>query len=203
MFVQVIRGKAADRDALRRDAERWRDEVAPGADGWLGSTIGIADDGEFVASARFTDEAAARVNSERPEQGAWWAELTSHLAGEPTVHDCDGAETWPAEPSDDAGFVQVIEAHVDDPDRAMAMIRQGADEVGRSRPDVMGGLVALDPTGWMTQVVYFTSEQEARAGEAAESPGADEQMAEMMSMVSDLHYVDLRDPWLLSPVRQA
>ena len=74
MFVQVIEGRVADRDALRRQMDRWMSELRPGATGFLGSTAGVTDDGYAIAFARFESAAAAEANSERPEQGRWWAE---------------------------------------------------------------------------------------------------------------------------------
>ena len=53
MFVQVIQGNVSDAAAVRARFERWRAELAPGADGWLGSTAGVTDDGRLVVVARF------------------------------------------------------------------------------------------------------------------------------------------------------
>lgn len=199
MFAQVIRGKAADAGSMRAAMDRWQEQLREGAIGWLGTTAGVADDGDFVAVARFESAEAARANSERPEQDAWWREMVGHLDGEPTVRDCERVEIWPAEPSDDAGFVQVLEGRISDPDRALQLMRDAGEAVARARPDIVGGLIALSPDGRFTQVVYFTSEEEARKGEAAEAPELDEQMAESMSLLGDVTYVDLRQPWLTSP----
>ena len=72
MFVQVIQGKAKDAAGLRKQWERWDQELKPAAKGYLGSTAGVTADGEFIALVRFEDEAAARANSDSPEQSAWW-----------------------------------------------------------------------------------------------------------------------------------
>lgn len=48
------------------------------------------------------------------------------------------------------------------------------------------------------QAVYFTSEEEARRYER-EPAESDPEMAEVFSLMSDLRYFDLRDPWLESP----
>ena len=45
MFVQVIEGQVADREGLKRQLERWQEELRPGATGLLGSTSGVTDDG--------------------------------------------------------------------------------------------------------------------------------------------------------------
>ena len=84
MFVQVIRGRTENADEVTRLGEAWRDEVAPGADGFLGATTGVTADGEVVAIVRFADEASARRNSERPEQDAWWQEMVRLYDGGPT-----------------------------------------------------------------------------------------------------------------------
>src|SRR5579871_2168816 len=51
VFAQVITGTVKDREAFTRQSEKWRDEVRPGAVGYLGSTGGIADDGSFIIVA--------------------------------------------------------------------------------------------------------------------------------------------------------
>ena len=68
--------------------ERWISELGADAPGWLGSTAGVTADGEFVVLARFTSAEEAQRNSERPEQGAWWAEMescSSRNRGSPTT----------------------------------------------------------------------------------------------------------------------
>jgi hypothetical protein len=41
MFVQVIQGHVSDAAQVRAQLDRWVEEVAPGAVGWLGSTSGL------------------------------------------------------------------------------------------------------------------------------------------------------------------
>ncbi len=73
MFVQVINGRTSQPEALAEAFDRWKAELSPGATGWLGSTGGVTDDGTVIAVARFESEEAARANSARPEQDAWWS----------------------------------------------------------------------------------------------------------------------------------
>ena len=73
MFIQVIQGMCTDEAMLRQHMDRWREDLAPGADGWLGGTYGMTDDGQFVGVVRFESREAAARNSLRPEQGEWWA----------------------------------------------------------------------------------------------------------------------------------
>ena len=90
MFVQVIQGRVGDVGAAKAQLETWKSDLAPGATGWLGSTGGVTADGRMVALVRFDSEDAARRNSERPEQGAWWDGMAACFDGEPTFHD----STW-------------------------------------------------------------------------------------------------------------
>jgi hypothetical protein len=53
MFVQVIQGQVSDAGQARAALDRWVQELAPGATGWLGSTAGVTEDGRFIA--RSTD----------------------------------------------------------------------------------------------------------------------------------------------------
>ena len=83
VFVQVIQGQVTDAETVREAFDRWAQELAPGATGWLGSTAGVTEDGRFIALARFASEQAARANSDRPEQDRWWAETAKLFAGRP------------------------------------------------------------------------------------------------------------------------
>ena len=84
MFVQIIKGKTNDAAGFRRMLDRWNAELKPGATGFVGSTGGIAEDGTTIGIVRFSDEAAAKENADRPEQTAWFEALSKYLAGSPT-----------------------------------------------------------------------------------------------------------------------
>lgn len=200
MFVQFIEGPVADHEALRAQHERWLEELAPGADGWLGITGGVAPDGTGFIAARFASEEAARRNSDRPEQGRWWQETATCFTGEVTFRDCDEVETFLGGGSDHAGFVQVLRGRVTDPDAARTLMAAFEGALPEIRPDVLGGYIGLDPDGAFTQVVYFTSEAAAREGEQRRSP-EDEELEEQMGtlMAEEVRYLDLPDPWLASP----
>src|SRR5258708_40266369 len=87
MFVQVIRGQVSDPEQVHAALDLWSGQLAAGAPGWLGSTAGVTGDGRFVALARFESEAAARRNSDRPEQGQWGTEATRRFPGEGMFRD--------------------------------------------------------------------------------------------------------------------
>jgi hypothetical protein len=198
MFVQVIEGRAKDAEALRRQVDKWRRELAPGAQGWLGSAGGVADDGTFIGVVRFESESAARANSDRPEQGAWWEETRGYL-DDVTFRDCPTVDVFGNGGSDDAGFVQVMQGRADHDQVVAAM--SGIEELLRkTRPDVIGGIAAWPGDGTFTQVVYFTSEDDARRGEQAEVPSEDaEAMQQAVGSMQVDRYIDLRDPWFGSP----
>ena len=202
MFAQVVRAKAKDQAGLRKMWEKAEQELTPGAIGYLGATGGIADDGTMLVVARFESEDAARQNSDRPEQGAWFQELLEYLVGDVTFKDCTDVEIQGRGGSDDAGFVQVIQARATDRKRLEELDEAFVAEMSSARPDLIGGITAWHPdgTGWFTSVNYFTSESEARENEAKEMPAAIKaQFEEWMSLMEDVEYIDLHDPWMSSP----
>ena len=137
MFVQVIQGKAKDAAGLRKQWERWDQELKPAAKGYLGSTAGVTADGEFIALVRFEDEAAARANSDSPEQSAWWNETSQYLE-DLMFHDCTLVDLTDGGGSDEAGFVQVIQGKVKDVEKARELDRATQSQMNEMRPDVIG-----------------------------------------------------------------
>lgn len=199
MFVQVMEGRVTDVEGLRAQLERWRADLAPGATGYLGATAGVTGDGNVIALVRFESEEAARANSDRPEQGEWWTATSGLYDGDVTFTDCPDVDTFGAGGSDDAGFVQVIKGRADR--AALASIAAETDEIlQRTRPDVLGGVVAWPGDGTFIQTVYFTSEAEARANEKRE-PATDEEREaweRMNSLMQMDAFIDISDPWLYS-----
>ncbi|MBX7435568.1 hypothetical protein JDV09_26270, partial [Mycobacterium sp. Y57] len=137
MFIQLIQGMVSDPDGLQRCMDRWDEELKPGATGYLGTTAGTCDDGTFIALARFESQEAARRNSERPEQGAWWAEMEECFDGPVTVMDCPNVTQWMGGGSDDAGFVQIMEGHTSNAGRMREILDASADRVHEARPEIM------------------------------------------------------------------
>jgi hypothetical protein len=184
MFVQVIQGQLADVDLWRSAAQAWREQVKPHSTGFLGATSGITADGYAITMARFESEAAARANSDRPEQGAWFAQYAKAYAGEPTFHDCTDVDLLFDGGSDKAGFVQIMQGRAKD--QAAMRTGQGAneDELRRIRPDLLGGVIAWHGDGTFTQASYFTSERDARENEKAmaDSP----MMGEFMALIDGI-----------------
>jgi hypothetical protein len=201
VFVQVIQGQVADAGKARAALERWAQEVAPGAEGWLGSTAGVTEDGRFIALARFESEEAARRNSDRPEQDRWWAETSRLFSGEATFKDSSDVTFDLVGEPDEAGFVQLIQGRGSDPDRARELMATDSSEWAGFRPDILGSVAVGHEGGAYTMAIYFTSEAEAREGERKEPPPElQAQMEEMAAMsVGEPEFFDLKEPWLYSP----
>ena len=200
MFVQVIQGRVGDAGQLRARMEQWVRDLSGGAIGWLGSTAGVTADGTGIAVARFDSADAARRNSERPEQGQWWAQTATVFDGDVTFHDCSEVHLFGRGGSDDAGFVQVMQGRYTDPARAVELLQRLEQPLRELRPDVIGGELCLHGDGGFTQAVYFTSEAEARAGENTQPPPEVQAwLDEEAAMTTDLVFYDLTDPWLHSP----
>ena len=198
MFVQVITGKTKDPAGVRRQDERWRAEVLPGAKGFLGSTVGVATDGTFFAFARFADEAAAKANSTRPEQSAWWNETAKYFEGEPTFRESSDVSTLFDGGSDSARFVQVMEGSIKDRAKAEALeTSELMQQLRSARPDLLGSVRVWFAGGHFVEAAYFTSQEDARKGEtSADFSGPQKQY---MDLFGDMTFVDLPDPILTSP----
>jgi len=200
MFIQVIQGQIGDLAALRRQMDRWQQELSAGAVGWLGTTAGVVGENELIAVVRFESEEAARRNSDRPEQAQWWAEMAKSFAGEVSFRNCAEVEEFLGGGSDEAGFVQVVQGQATDVERLRRAEAELVKAMPTGRPDVIGGTMAWHGDGGFTETVYFTSEEDARRGERSEPPPQVRHLLdEWTSLASDLRYLDLREPWLISP----
>src|SRR3712207_6641855 len=128
MFAQLIQGRTSDAEAVRTAMDRWMQELQPGSIGWLGSTGGGADDGRFVAVARFESAEAAARNSARPEQSRWWEETQRLFDGEVTFADSEDVEVDLTGDPDRAGFVQVMQGRVTDRERMKELLGRMSTE---------------------------------------------------------------------------
>lgn len=203
MFVQVIQGRVGDPAKVRAALDRWAQELAPGATGWLGSTAGVTDDGQFITIARFESEEAARRNSDRPEQGEWWKGTSELFTGEVSFADNTDVDVDLNGDPDSARFVQVIQGRSSNPSRARELMLQDPEAWAAYRPDILGSLTVNRDDTSHTVVIYFSSEAEAREGERKEPPPElREQMKEMEALeVGEPAFLDLKDAWLYSPPR--
>ena len=197
MFVQVIEGRVADKDRLRQQLDRWVDELKPGAKGYLGSTGGVTDDGHVILFARFDSVESARTNSDRAEQGKWWAQTEACFDGDVTFTESEDIETFLAGGSNDAGFVQVMKTSGVGHDQAAELDSQMAAVAAEWRPDLIGGFRVWTGPDSAVGGNYFTSEADARAGEQKPPPAqfAGDQ-ATFESLMANTTFLDLHEPWL-------
>ena len=197
MFVQVIEGRCTDPAGVRKQFDRWQEEIKPGAIGYLGSTAGVTEDGTFITVARFESEEAAKKNSDRPEQGQWWSETEQYLENV-KFRNCTDVDSWATGGSDDAGFVQIMQGSVTDREKLRASDKVFEEQMPKFRPEIIGGYSAWDGSSF-TGVTYFTSEAEAREGEKKELPEElKKAFSEWQSMTKDIRFIDLKEPWLAS-----
>lgn len=200
MFVQVIQGRVTDSAGMRAHVEKWASEIGADADGWVDSTAGVADDGTSIAFVRFESEEAARRNSERPEQGEWWAKTATFYADEPTFQNCTLVDADEYGDLGSAGFVQFMQGKVSDVARAREVMANDTVDWHALRPDIVSRVWAGTDDGSWTMAIAFTSEEAAREGEQKElPPEAEAMMAELNALAEgEPTFVDLRDPWLMS-----
>jgi len=201
MFVQLIQGRTSKPEELRAAVDRWMHDLAPGATGWLGSTGGVTEDGRFIAAVRFESEETARRNSQRPEQGQWWAETERLFDGEATFRDSSDVTVDLHGDPDQTGFVQIMQGHSTDPERAKQLMAQDEDKWAALRPDMVGSVVIGHDGGAYTMVMYFTSEADAREGERREVPPELRATMDEMNKLSvgETEFFDLKQPAMRSP----
>ena len=200
MFVQTFQGSVADPAALDAAMDRWIADLKPGAAGWLGSTGGVTDDGRAIMLARFESPEAAKANSDRPEQGAWWTETEKLFDGPVTFHDSTDVTTMLGGGSDDAGFVQILQGKSSDPDTLRALEPTFEPVLRELHTALIGSMWCWYGNGEFTEAVYFTDEAAARAGEQALSqhPDGQQVMAEFQRLTGEPTFFDLRSPQLHS-----
>ena len=172
-------------------------ELRPGAPGFLGSTVGLTDSGDGIVFARFESASDAQANSERAEQGQWWAETEKCFAGDVRFTDSADVDSFLAGGSNDAGFVQVMKGRDTDRDQMHAIDDQFEAHAASFRPDLLGGFRMWTGPDSYIEVAYFTNESEARQGESMEPPAElAAQMGDFQALMANVEFIDLREPWL-------
>ncbi len=185
-------------------------ELAPGASGWLGTTAGVTDEGRFVALARFAFESedAARRNSDRPEQGQWWAETSKLFTDEPTFRDSQDVVVDVSGDPDSAGFVQVIQGRTSDPaPRPRELAGRGLPRVGLIPPRHH-----RQPGGrTRRRRLHHGVVLHLRGGGAGRGPWRKEPPPELKAQMEEMdklsigmpEFLDLKQPWLYSQRRRS
>ena len=92
-----------------------------------------------------------------------------------------------------------IQGGVRDRGRIHTLAEQSTELVSRHRPDVLGATIAIGDDGFFTETIAFTSEAAAREAERKEvPPEARQVIEEEMSLLDDVTYLDLHQPWFAS-----
>ncbi|KAA0235383.1 MAG: hypothetical protein JJLCMIEE_01743 [Acidimicrobiales bacterium] len=200
MFVQVIQGPVADADGLAGLLDEWVEKLSPGATGWLGSTAGVTEDGQGILLARFESAQDAHANSERPEQGDWWARAEACFAEAPAFRDTEDVEVAFEGGSDTAGFVQVIQGSTSQREELQELEESMEPLLKSLHPALIGSIRCWSGNGDFTEAIYFTDEATARQGEKAlgEHPDAQAGMEVFQEAMKDARYFDLKNPMLSS-----
>ena len=223
VFIQVIEGRVLDRTEIREAVDRWARDLASTAGGWLGTTAGVTANEIFFMVTVF-DSAAARRNSDRPEQHQWWTETSKLFARDMGFHDCPVTGVIKRGRCDDAGFVQIVQGRV--PDAALTSVLRASPEesggaLGPRRiavapqvvqlmlseawptllPHYLGGVAGYDPGGGiLTEAGYFTSEPAFR--EATRQPPPPDHASlwhEWQYLLAEQQDFELTEPWDYSP----
>jgi len=194
-----MEGKARDADRLQAQMDLWVRDLMPGATGYLGSTGGVTDAGDCIMIARFATEGEARRNSDRPEQGAWWAETASCFDGPVTFHESSDVSVMTHGDADQARFVQVMEGHISDREAARRLDEKADEVLAQARPDLIESITAYFDDGEFADINYFRSETEAREAEQRAIPlEMADTFAEWEATMKVERYLDIREPWLTS-----
>jgi len=199
MFVWVLEGKAADPGEVGRQLGRWTSEFGETIPGYLGATGGVTDDGRFLLFVRWESEDAGNGLLMRPEQQAWYEEFQTSFDGAIVFAETGDVTTHLAGGSDAAGFVQAMKVSGVDRQRVEAADREFENIASHVRPDLIGGIRVWTALDGFVEVNYFTSEQDARAGEKqAPPPELVEGFEDFMAMMKDAEYFDFTAPFLHS-----
>ncbi len=193
-FVLLARGPGGDPDVLHRTWDEWHDRLASETADWLGSTGGIASGGEWLAAVRYSSEAAARAAAQAGTgPGFLSGDITVEVTGDVHLVEGNGSPAG-------ARFVQFMRARVPDRRRFEVLEAAAGDRFAAVRRDFLAGLRAWTGPDRLTVVDWFTSEADARAGEAIDLPadlGA--LFGEWMSLLHDVEWYDLTQPWQAAP----
>jgi hypothetical protein len=197
MFGQVIQGHTSDPAGVHTAMDRWVRDLSPGAVGWIRTTAGVTHDAEFIAVVQFDSEEAARAHSDRRDQHRWWADFCAVLDREVTVRNGLRTEVFLAGDLGRAGWVQVVQGGVSDIDLARKRLPALQEALKVHLPALLGTVTVELGAGRFTRVLYFSTEDEARASELERPPeiqALDEEARQLV--VPPVEFLDLREPWL-------
>ena len=199
VFVWVLEGKVADPGEVGRQLARWSGEFGA-TPGYLGATGGVTDDRRFLLLVRWESEEAGNELLMRQEQQEWYEMFQESFDGAIEFAETGDVTTHLAGGSDAAGFVQAMKVSGVDRQRVETADREFENIAAQFRPDLIGGVRVWTAPDGFVEVNYFTSEQDARAGEKqAPPPEVLARFEDFMAMMEDAEYFDFTEPFLHTP----
>jgi hypothetical protein len=201
VFAQVIQGDVSDVAAAHIALDRWAQELAPEASGWLSSIAGVTNDGRFILLALFESDEAAQRNSERPEQSAWWTETSKLFSDQPTFRNSHDVTVAITGDLDRAGFVQIIQGR-GELARTRELLKLTVDQMAAQRPEIIGSVAVEYDSAAYTLAIYFAPEGAALSSGSREPlPELTAQMNELMTAlnIGEAEFFDLHQPWVYGP----
>ena len=125
----------------------------------------------------------------------WWSETEQYFDGPVSFLDSTDVDVQ-VEPSNDAGFVQVIQSTALDRKRIEEINAEVGPSMTESRPEIVGA-VSVWSGDQVCDIAYFTTEEAARAGEKKELLEAHRKLFdEWQSLIDGPTFLDIKDPWL-------
>lgn len=188
MFSQVAQAHTTDPAAAQRALKRWA--TIPGV---VNVTAGITEDGRLIAVITYESEESAHSATH---------DRQALLNGRVSVR--DGTRTDLFTPGDltRSSFVQVVQGQVTDIVEARRHRDLLEEALAEHLPCLLGTLTVEHDGQRFTRVLYFSTEEEARAVERdtpAEVRHIDEGALRLLT--GPVEFTDLRDPWVLVPQR--
>jgi hypothetical protein len=196
VFVWVLEGKVVAPGEVGRLLGRWTGEFGD-TPGYLGATGGVTDDRRFLLLVRWESEEAGNELLLRGEQQEWYEAFQESFDGAIEFAETGDVTTHLAGGSDAAGFVQAMKVSGVDRQRVESVDREFESIAAQFRPDLIGGVRVWTAPDGFVEANYFTSEQDARAGEKKDPPpAAMERFEEFMAMLGDAEYFDFTEPFM-------
>lgn len=197
MFVSVIEGNVLAKALLRNAWEQLQTALSAD-DGWIRSAAGVDGSGRFIGLTYLSSAEAWSELVKRADVRLWLDNVQAHLDS-PTSSESPQASVLIDPGHEPARFMQFIKARTSDVERFTAVNDAFQIEVRSHRPDVVGSLITWLEGDRFIETVLFSSEQDARDAESREFPGGIEGLfGELMQLMQDIDYRDVRDPWLAS-----
>jgi len=194
VFIQMVQGRCSRPDEMRALVDDWCGSMAD-RPGWLGGTYGFTDDERFLGVVRFDSSSACLESAAAPDAATWWAAAEELFDGRCEIHESEDVSMMLDGGSDDAGFVQVMKGRVTDADKFRHFMTdtEMTSMLHDARPEIIGGVLAMETDGTFVETIAFTDEASARKGEQTDMPA--EMAAEFAAAMSDVEYIDLHRPW--------